>query len=181
MKKKILIVLMAVALLSAATAGIGKAYAYFTANTMAAGNKQISLGDKTTIEEEYESWVKKVRIKNSEDSSQAVYVRAMAYVGAEYTLNISGWSGSDGTGSGDGDYGYFYYSDPVEPGKPTETPLEVRIIGANGEKLDPKSFNVVIVYETTPAVQDGTDANGNVQYLPADWSLTITEKGGENS
>lgn len=179
MKKKTLVILMAVALLSVASAGIGKAYAYFTTNDPASGSQQISLGDQTTITEEYDStnWIKKVTITNKSDSSQAVYVRAKAFAGSDYTLDVTGWGNPDAEG-------YYYYLGQdapvaVEPGKATGTPLSVQISGQ--EQMDPKSFNVVIVYETTPAVQNGIGEDGSIQYEEPDWDRGLTAEGGENS
>ena len=178
MKKKVLAVLTAVALLSAATAGLGKAYAYFTTNAQASGRQTVSLGDQTTITEEFEpgSWTKTVRITNDSDSSQAVFVRARAFAGDEYPLVYI--PGANWTPEGD----WYVYTAPVEPGDPT-TDLGVKIGGrAPDRTVDARAFNVVIVYETTPAVQDGYE-NGSIKYVPYSsdvWSRS-TDKGGQNS
>lgn len=185
MKKKLLVVLAAVALLTASTVGIGKAYAYFTTNAQASGRQTVSLGDQTTITEDFKpgSWTKTVRITNNSTSSQAVFVRARAFAGAEYPLTIAGTNWTQ-----DGDW-YVYGTPgtpiegiPVEPGGVTSD-LSVQIGGKPTDRtVDPREFNVVIVYETTPAVQNGY-ANGAVQYEPyssAVWDRT-TEEGGQNS
>ena len=51
---------------------------------------------------------------------------------------------------------------------------------AKDETAEPREFNVVIVYETTPAVQNGYE-NGAVQYEPADWARTAEEGGDRKS
>ena len=182
MKKKVLVILGAVALLSVATAGIGKAYAYFTTNDQAVGVQSIALGDKTTIEEDYDSFKKTVRITNAADSAQAVYVRTKAFSGAEYPLTVKGktskWSSESGSGLANE---WWYFSDPVEPGDKTED-LDVSIGGkALDRDSEPREFNVVIVYETTPAVQKGVSDDGNIEYEDPDWDRSVKAEGGENS
>ena len=180
MRKKVLAVLTAVALLSAATAGLGKAYAYFTTNAQASGRQTVSLGDQTTITEDFEpgSWTKTARITNSSNSSQAVYVRARAFAGTEYPLEYIPGANSNWRLEGD----WYVYTAAVEPGNST-TDLGVKIGGrAPDRTVDARAFDVVIVYETTPAVQDGYE-NGNIKYVPYSsnvWSRT-TEKGEQNS
>lgn len=180
MKKKLLVVLAAAVLLSASTVGIGKAYAYFTTNAQASGRQTVSLGDQTTITEDFTpgSWTKTVRITNNSTSSQAVFVRARAFAGAEYPLTIAG---TNWTQEGEW-YVYGTPGTPVEPGGVTSD-LSVQIGGKPTDRtVDPREFNVVIVYETTPAVQNGY-ANGAVQYEPYSpevWTRT-TEEGGQNS
>ena len=173
MKKKLLVILAAAALLSVSAAGIGTAYAYFTTNAQASGRQTVTLGDQTSIEENYGSWTKSVRIKNEETSSQAVYVRARAFAGDEYPTGQI--AGTNWTQNGE----WYVYGPAVEPGQYTEV-LQVPIEGkAKDETAEPREFNVVIVYETTPAVQNGYE-NGAVQYEPADWARTA-EEGGQNS
>ena len=179
MRKKILLGIAAILLTAVAAAGIGKAYAYFTTYVEAKGGKTIHLGDSTTMEENYTNWQKAVTISNSSDSAQAVWVRAQAFSGSEYKLLYGGddWSASDD--------GWYYFKTPVAPGGNTSV-LTVSITDKEGNPPaaeEGKSFNVVVVYETIPAVQDGEDENGSIQYVPytaADWSqaVTNTEAGG---
>ena len=184
MRSKIVGVLTAVALLSVVVAGIGSANAYFTTYTQAAGQRVIRLGDKTTVAEEFDSWQKEITVTNSKDSPMPVYVRAKAFAGSEYKLTCSGTNWVQG----DGDY-WYYEGDSedegvVQPGASTKTPLVVNIADKDGNEIaaaeEGKSFNVVIVYETTPAVEDGfeTDADGKatgkVSYKEADWDLNVT-------
>ena len=173
MKKKILLGIAALLLTAVAAVGTGKAYAYFTTYVEAKGGKTIHLGDSTTMEEDYKNWQKAVTISNSADSAQAVWVRAQAFSGSEYKLLYGGddWSASDD--------GWYYFSTPVIPGGNT-TVLTVSITGIEGdapELEEGQSFNVVVVYETIPAVQNGEDESGNIQYVPytaEDWSQAVT-------
>ena len=175
MKKKLVMVLTAVALISVAAAGIGTASAYFTTFARAYGTQTVKLGDETTIKENYESFKKTVRIDNNKKSATAVYVRAKAFAGSEFyglTYEGSGWAlQSDG---------YYHYASPVEPGSSTAD-LAVKIVdkatGKDPIVHDGHSMNIVIVYETTPAIKDGGET-----YQPADWTRTAKEKetGGES-
>ena len=184
MKKKFVGILTAAALLSVAAAGIGTAYSYFTTYVEAAGKHPVSLGDETTITEEFEDWIKKVCITNKETSAQAVWVRVQAFCGSRYELEYEG-EGWEYNAEDE----YWYYSDPVVPGGSTldptasGTPDEAKYFSVKINDLkagtDPQSFNVVIVYETTPAVQNGTDEEGKILYEEANWTLPV--EGGENS
>ena len=171
MKKRIIICAAALVLAAAAVLGVGKAYAYFTTYVQADVSRTIHLGDITTIDEKYADWEKTVTITNSAESAKAVWVRVRAFAGSAYKLDYagSGWSQ-------DGDW--WYYGEPLQPGGEAES-IVVSILDAEtGEKpaADGADFNVVVVYETTPAVENGTDASGNTQYLDADWEMTA---GGE--
>ena len=173
MKKKWIGILAAVAIVSIAAAGIGKASAYFTTYTEVKGARTIHLGDETTITEEFEDWTKIVQINNSSSSSNAVYVRVKALAGQKYPLEYydpdENWEMNE-------DDGMWYFggvdsTTPIEPGKST-TPLEVYIGNASSED----EFNVVVVYETTPAIPNGTNEDGSIKYEPADWSRNVTSQ-----
>ena len=178
MKKKTIILLTTIAMLSIATAGVGKAYAYFTTYVQAAGSETIRLGDVTRIvEDPVVNGQKKVAIQNNAKSNQAVFVRARAYSGDGFKLK---YAGTNWTGPADqadyGKNGWAYYSTPILPGGSTET-LTISIDGIpKADVADIDKFNVVVVYESTPAIQNGTDANGNIQYEEPNWP-----EGGENS
>ena len=70
------------------SAGIGKAWAYFTTYTEASGGYRIDLGDRTEITEEFEDWTKHVEI-SCEEGSEPVYIRARAFC-TEYPLEYRG-------------------------------------------------------------------------------------------
>ena len=190
MKKKLFHVLAAAALLSAAAAGIGQAYAYFTTNTSADGAVTIELGDITTITEQPVSQGNKiVTIHNSSDSGQAVWVRAKALAGTDIQegLTFSGTNWSQPATKED----WSYYSIPLEPdaevaegvdkaasGIGDTYPLTVKVAVPRAVTGEEK-FNVVIVYETKPAIAYA-DESGNTVYGEADWEGAAPE-GGENS
>ena len=193
MKKKFVGLLTAAALLSVTAAGIGTAYSYFTTYVEAAGGQTIHLGNKTEIHEEYEDWVKSVFIVNQEDSREAVYVRVAAFAGEQYQLDFVGNS-DYWTEEGD----YWVYYKPVVPGGSTLDPeatgtldddmkfrIEINDIDTKEHPEALTSINVVIVYETTPAVQNGRDEEGNILYEKPDWDRSArteeTMQGGEGA
>ena len=159
MKNKIYGILMAAAILSVATAGIGKANAFFTANDTAAGYNSISLGDETTVDEDYD-YTNKQKIlvfKNSADSKNAVFVRARAY--APSTMKTSyigeGWQEESD--------GWCYFTEEVKPND--EQTLKIQI--GDYPLEEDKEFNVIVVYETIPAADENP--------LEADWDQASDE------
>ncbi len=172
MKKKssILAVLVLAAVL---TAGIGKAWAYFTTFAEAAGGYTIELGDRTEITEKFDQWVKHVVITADEDSKEPVYIRARAFCGSAYTVEYSDASGKWTPG----EKGYYYYSDILNAGGSTDE-LLVRIGNIPKDAKEGDSFHVVVVYESAPVryQEDGTPY--------ADWDEVLDsvrmEGGGES-
>lgn len=154
------------------TASIGSAWAYFTTYVEAEGGYTISLGDETTVEENFSAWMKSLVITSTADS-EPVYVRARAFSGDSYPLTYSdgeafneedpeGKHGDDGVGSGQDGFwapnadGYYYYSKIIYGGGKTNE-LQVKIENVP-EDVTEKEFNVVVIYETTPVQykEDGT-------------------------
>ena len=159
MNKKRVLSLLALALIL--IMNIPGVLAYFTGHDEADGTVPMHLGTTTRIKEEYKDWVKHVTILNEE--GKPVYIRARAYVGQTYELSVSGSGWTDG---GDG---WWYYGEPVEAGKTTSA-LDVEILNIPEEDVDPTktSFNVAVVYESTP-VYYGEDGTAK----PADWSQKL--------
>ena len=120
MKKRIYGILMAAAILSVATAGLGKANAYFTTYATAAGANVIKLGDETTVKENFKDSQKELQFTNDAKSSQAVYVRARAYASTEIEQYL-GYEGSENWTEKDG---WWYYTLPVAPGETADTSVE---------------------------------------------------------
>lgn len=151
------------------TSGLRNAWAYFTTNTNAEGGHAVSLaGEVTTVDEEFSfnDWTKHLVVTNTDATGRSVYVRARAFSGDLYPLVYSG------TGWEADDDGYYYYGEILDAGASAEE-LLVEIQGVPEEVTDPESFNVVVVYETTPVQYD---ADGNPY---ADWTLVLeTEEGG---
>lgn len=151
------------------SAGAGSTWAYFTTYTEARGGYPIQLGSQSRVEEEVGEWTKHVTVSNDENSSQPVYIRVKAFSGSQYALTYS----SSGAWS-PGEDGYYYYSGIVEPGGTTEV-LDIKIEGVPADAKEGDSFNVVVIYESTPVCyqEDG------IPY--ADWSMILdngTTEGG---
>lgn len=161
------ILLISFAVIFAAAAGIGEAWAYFTTYAEARGGTIIHLGYETEIEEsfDFENWVKTVVI-HSKDGSQPVYIRAQAFSGSEYKL---GYSSTNGTWYDGGD-GYWYYDKIVYGGEKTE-PLEVAILNIPQDPENKYEFNVVVIYESTPVRYD---EKGNPY---PDWNAKLLDSG----
>ena len=158
MKKKTTI-LAALAVILTLSAASGSAWAYFTTYAQARGSYPIELGDRTTVEEDFSAWTKHVSIK-SEPDSEPVYIRVRAFCGEAYQLVYSD--------------GYYYYCDVVKGCEATDV-LDIKIENVPEDVKDPASFNVVVIYETTPVLyrEDGTPY--------ADWSAKVDAKTVEGS
>lgn len=156
------------------TAGIGQTWAYFTTYVEVEGGYPVQLGSRseTHIDEEFSNWTKHVRITN-EEGSAPVYIRARAFCGSTYQLNYTSPSGKWAVNANDG---FYYYSDILNGGETTEE-LLIKIENIPEDVTDPKAFNVVVVYESTPVRYDEA---GNPY---ANWdeakSSTSNEGGGE--
>lgn len=154
--------------------GVTPALAYFTDSTEASGGLAIGTKSTTHMDEEYADGVKHVTVTNDAESTVAVFVRARVYSTEAVSISGEGW-----TAEGD----WYVYGEAVDPDKST-APLDVKITFPSRKKADkdPKgyeigdNFNVVVVYESTPAKYD---KNNN----PApDWSLvydTVSEERGK--
>ena len=135
---------------------VGVAQAYFTTYATAKGTIQLPLDERTEINEEFDDWTKHVTITNTalaEDAaSMSVFVRVKAFSGSTYPLQFegSGWQLNEGDG-------YYYYNAPLAPGKVTEK-LDIKITGVPADAKPDASFNVAVIYETTPVIYkpDGT-------------------------
>lgn len=164
-KLNIFLLTLSIALiLTASSVPLKDAMAYFTTYAHAEGGYTIELGSKTNIHEDFSAWTKHVVITNEE--GQPVFVRVRIFCGSKYDITISDECGY-WTDNGDG---YIYYQKPFkEPlfaGESTEE-LLIKIEGVPNEGVDGESFNVVVVYESAPALYD---SNGNAY---ADWDAIV--------
>ncbi len=153
----------AAAVLAAAaimTAGLGQAWAYFTTYATAEGGYVIKLGDRTEITENFSDWTKTVTVTN-EEGAAPVYVRVKAFGPSTYELIYEGpgWTAKED--------GYYYY-DGMVPGGGSTGPLNIRINGIPEDAKDGDTFNVIVIYESTPVLYD---ENGSA--LPADWTAVL--------
>lgn len=148
-------ILPLLALMMLASLAVPPMMAYFTANTCAKGGYTLHQGGVTAIDESFQNWTKHITITNQK--GVPVYVRARAYSAFELQYKGAGWQGRED--------GWYYYQSPVEEGKTTGA-LDVKI-----EKRpvaeEETSFNVVVVYESTPVQYD---ASGNPY---ADWEMDL--------
>ena len=167
MKRKATI-LAALAIVLVLCMGIAPAWGYFTDTTMASGSLKIGVKPSTDIHETYGQGVKHVTISNDADATTAVFVRARVYSSLEYAAAGTGWSGPDAEG-------WYTYADAVAPGGTTAA-LDVTITfpkvetDEDGKIKDSEygtNYNVVVVYESTPAQYDE-----NGQPKP-DWNLVL--------
>lgn len=155
----LLFALLAVMIFSAT---VYKAYAYFTTYATAKGGYTIHLGDHTTTDEEFSNWRKRVTITSGKDS-KPVYVRAKAFCKSAYKLDIT--ESGNWTEQSSDEGSYYYYGKILNAGKSTdELIVAINNVPKSDEITGPESFNVIIVYETTPVLYD---AEGKPY---ADWS-----------
>ena len=152
MKTKRSFILSLLALVLILCAFIQPAWAYFTSSKQADGAIPISFIRKTKITEEVGELTKKVTIQNDKTSTVYVWVRARAYAGGQYELNVS----SNGGWTKNGDW--WYYNTPVPPGGSTEDPLVVTLVIPDPKNFKPTDVvNVGVVYESTTAFDKDAD------------------------
>ena len=123
--------------------------AYFTTYARARGGKELTLGNTTEIDEEYDGQ-KHIRVANQGNAD--CYVRVKVFAGSLLELTYSGssqWT--------PGDDGYYYYSDVVPAGGMTEE-LLVSIQVSEAIKELESNFDVIVIQECAPVMYD---ADGN--------------------
>lgn len=169
----------------------GKAWAYFTTYATAQGGYILHLGDDSEIEEGFSDWTKRLAIKNDDKSDQPVYVRAKIFADDGIAWYTEQGQYSDGKIAGldkenspardivagtwaelisseNGADDFTYFSGVLQPGQ-TAAPLNVRIDNIP-DGTGVTDFNVIIVYETTPAQVDSVAADGTITYAEPDWN-----------
>lgn len=161
MRKHIYRMMAVLAVLLVLCVHMGSAYAYFTMYTQAEGGYPIHLGGKGEINEKVAEWTKFVTITADEDS-QPIFVRVKAYCRSDMALiydDADGWTLKDDE--------FAYYANPIEAGQSTSE-LKIHIDKIPAEAVEGDSFNVIVVYETTPVQYD---ESGNAV---ANWNQTLT-------
>lgn len=158
--KKAILPLLALVLVMSLT--IPPALAYFTDTTRAKGGYTIRQSATTSIDESFKNWTKSITITNTE--GEPVFVRARAFAGETFTLTYSGrnWEKRDD--------GWYYYSGQLAAGQSAKV-LKITISNIP-DATENASFNVAVVYESTPVQYD---ADGKAY---ADWDM-ILDRGGE--
>ena len=155
-KLKLIIAVLAVILALSASSGV--ALAYFSDYEPALGEKTLTLGDETQIEEEVTDTEKTVKIVNTGDT--AVVVRVVIYGpdGMKITAD-SHWKKN-------GDY--YYYDQVLAPGESTTTiKASVADIPASA---DMSAFEIIVNHESAIATYKNVDGK-NVVQSPAGWDL----------
>ena len=173
--RPVLIAILAFALV--AGSGIGTAWAYFTSFATAKGSYTLKFGDEAEIEEDVVEGKKEVVISVSEDS-QPVFIRVKGFCGDEYSLAYDSESGNWTEGKD----GFWYYDSPVEA-KGKTNKLIIHILDKEGKKIDASKvpdgtkFNVIVVYETTPAVysEDGKATANWDKEVTVNRTITVAE------
>lgn len=164
----VLVAAVVMIMLVALSATVGTTNAYFTTYATAKGSVQVSLNENTEIEEEFGNFTKSLTVTNN--GGRDVYVRAKAFGDSIYPISYS----SDGNWV-QGDDGYYYYATNsftfapnkatggiiLKAGESTTPSLNVKINNVpstddikNGAIVPSESFNVVLIYETTPVLYD---------------------------
>ena len=137
--KKTILAVLAAALLASAT--VSTTVAYFSTYAETEGGMTISYWHQEEITEDASDLAKDITITADKDSA-AVYVRARAYTGSEYTISCSGAGWTDG---GDG---WWYYSEPIADGASTGA-LHAEISNIPAEADIGDGINISVVYEST--------------------------------
>lgn len=159
--KKRNIILTAAAVVLVLTAAVPSAFAYFTTYVSAIGKKTVNLQDKTDIQEEIVVTTKNITI-TADQGSEPVFVRARAFWPEGYTVEYNKKvTGSKWTQNGD----WWEYADPIADNgtgtyRKTTDPLTIDVTAYPATVKVGDTFNLVVVYESTPA-RYTEDAAGN--------------------
>lgn len=143
----------------------GRAMAYFTTYTSAAGGAGLDLGF-TTVEppaETFSDWTKHITVQNAADGRDC-FVRVKVFAGAKYQDGLQ-YADANGRWTPGAD-GYYYYSEVLSPGASAD-PLDVRITGVGEEERE--DFHVIVVEEHSMVFYDET---GSPVY---DWTVTADD------
>lgn len=184
--KRFLLAVLVLALVL--SAGVGSAWAYFSANASAEGGRTIHVGGGTKIDEYMANWTKHITITYDDTKgSQPVFIRAKVYDPGTYLADITtevtgtGWELHDG---------YYYYTKPLSPENPDAGELDVAITVTGQPDYDTfideyESFTVTVVYESAQVLY-GEDGKLLDPWAEDVWKQTITRteetfKPGENS
>ncbi len=157
-KRHIVLAILAVAFVL--TSSIGTAVAYFTTFVTAKGGYVIHLANQSEIEEDYDKGVKTLSIKNTGESGKyPIFVRARAFAGEDYILTPR--ADSEGkwnlAPSAPLDTDYWYYTEAISGQASTTTmSIEIKYADSNKEWKDGNERNIIVVYESTPAIFTST-------------------------
>lgn len=160
--RKLITMIVSLALVLAATVGI--TVAYFTDYEQGKGGAKLTLKGETWIDEHADKDSKDIVIQNVGETE--MIVRVMVYGDASHltiTDGQSGWIlGSDG---------YYYYNkilkpDPAGNGKGDESTTLHAEINVSGDE-DIEDFDIIVTQDARLVIYDGTEAGGIV--CPEGW------------
>lgn len=136
----------------------GSLLAYFTTHARAEGSVTLDLHHEEEMHEEFDSWTKTITVSSDADTVP-VFVRVKGFAGSMFDLTYTpSPAGSWVPGFDD----FWYYTVPLEADSVTD-PISVKISGGLTEMTNLKNgetFDVIVVYETTPVVYT-IDSSGN--------------------
>ena len=176
-KKRIATSLVALAAAFALVLGAvqpGGLLAYFTTYARAEGSVTLQLHHDEEIHEEFDSWTKRITV-TSDAGAVPVFVRAKGFAGSQFKLEYS----ADPAGSWvEGPDKYWYYTQILNAGQ-TTSELDVKISGGLADMKKVKNgetFDVVVVYESTPVVFTLDDSGNSVPATAFNDKATWTRK-----
>lgn len=157
-KRHVVLAILAVAFVLMSS--IGTAVAYFTTFVTAKGGYVIHVANQSEIEEIYDKGTKTLSIKNTgEKGKYPIFVRARAFAGDDYILT----PGADNEGkwnlSPDASLNtnYWYYTEVLYgQDSTTEMSIEIKYADSKKEWKDGNERNIIVVYESTPAIFTST-------------------------
>ena len=170
----------AVALIAVAVLAVSvpSALAYFSDYKEAQGKVQIFLTPEPESYEYIVDGYKKLVIKNNDTAMDSCWVRARAFGTDDhmtYEVDAAYWDFN-------AEDGWYYYKTPLAPGEETKADtFNVKVSYESPD--DPEAidlfvdeFNIVMVYESTPVLYEGTPDDPKPY---ADWSIEYIQRGGE--
>lgn len=151
--KKVLIGLVAAALCVAALTGT--ALAYFSDKTTAFGERPITLGYSTEINEDMSDLDKSISVVNTGQTEVMVRVQLFYSNANGVTVTVAGADGWTEDTDADSGAHVWHYDRVLAPG--TSTPVLKATVKADLDQL-PANFDVVVVSQSSPVAYD---SNGN--------------------
>ena len=155
--------------------------AYFTTYVSAGGDQVVNLQAQTELHEDVTEMTKHIGITNTSPENDC-YVRVKVFYVDDDKIDIeykteegheSDWYYDDSNDPILG--GYWYYRPELKAGETTSI-LDAKIhVPESKEEFDKDNFNVVVIYEFTPALYDD---EGNIT---CDWSKKLDLEYGDVS
>lgn len=185
--KKRHIILTILAIVFVLTSSIGTAMAYFTTFVTAKGGYVLQLGNRTEITEKYDKGLKVLSITNTGAAGgYPVFVRVRAFAGDDYILTPVADSTDSETAkwiinpsfeniSND----FWYYKEAIY-GTESTTNLQIQIVHADKTKewQDGDERNIIVVYESTPAIYKSTGEPDFETAWSSDNTVKVVQEGG---